>query len=72
MSNHVKQRDWKRGGSRWTKVSRYRAKRLKTFKSEKSAKAWAETQGIKNYTLVNLKSPESAEKKIKIVYTDNT
>ena len=70
MSNHIRQRDWKRGGSRWTKVPRYRKKRPKTFKSEEAARAWAERQGIKNYKLVNLRSPEAKDKKIRVVPID--
>ena len=41
--------------------------RPKAFKSEESAKKWAESQGLKNYSLRNLKGPESKRKKIKIV-----
>jgi hypothetical protein len=41
--------------------------RVKTFKTEEAAKAWAEKQGIKGYKLVNIKSPESKTKKIKVV-----
>ena len=39
----------------------------KTFKTEDAAKVWASAQGIKNYSLLNLKSPESSEKKIRVV-----
>lgn len=67
MSNHVKQRDWKRGGSRHTLVPRYRAKRPKTFKTEEAAKKWADEQGIKKYDIVNIKSPEAETKKLKVV-----
>ena len=49
-----------------TTVRRPRA-RPKTFKTEEAAKAWAEKQGIKSYKFVNIKSPESKTKKIKIV-----
>ena len=49
-----------------TKVRRART-RLKTFKTEEAAKAWAEKQGIKDYELANIKSPESKTKKIKVV-----
>ncbi len=42
-------------------------KRSQTFKSEESAKSWAEKQGMKNYKLVNLRGPFSKEKKIKVV-----
>lgn len=68
MSNHVRQRDLKRGGSRHTKVSRYRKKRPKTFKTVESAKRWAEEQGIKSYTLVDLKENSEKSNKIKVVY----
>jgi hypothetical protein len=68
MSNHVRQRDAKRGGSRGTKVPRFRSKRSKTFKSEESAKSYAEENGIKDYKLRNLKSSESSIKKIVIEY----
>ena len=49
-----------------TKTRRPR-NRPKTFKSEESAKAWAEKQGLKDYKLVNMKSPESKTKKIKVI-----
>jgi len=42
-------------------------KGAKTFKTEDSAKIYADKQGIKKYTLKNLKSPESKVKKIKII-----
>ncbi len=67
MSNHVKYRDLKRKGSRGTKVPRFRKKRAKTFKTEDAAKKWAEAQGIKKYSLVNIKNDESNIKKLKIV-----
>ena len=41
-------------------------KRPKTFKTEESAKKWAENNNIKNYELINLKNPENKLKKIKI------
>jgi len=44
-----------------------RKKRPKTFKTEESAKAYAEKHKIKDYKLVNLKSSESKDKKLKIV-----
>ncbi len=44
--------------------------RPKTFKTEESAKAWASENGISKYTLVNMKSPESSEKKIKVVVAE--
>ena len=67
MSNHVRIRDAKRGGSRGTHLGRYRKSRPKTFKTEELAKKYAEAQGLKDYTLVNSKSPESKEKKLRIV-----
>ena len=41
--------------------------RPKTFKTEEAAKAYAEKKGLKDYKLVNLRSPESKTKKIKVV-----
>lgn len=67
MSNHVRNRDMKRGGSRNTKVSRYRRSRPKSFKTEEAAKRWAEDQGLKDYTLKNLRSAEASTKKIIII-----
>ena len=49
-----------------TAVRKGRA-RSKTFKTEEAAKAWAEKKGLKDYKLVNLKSPESKTKKIAVV-----
>jgi len=46
---------------------RTKRSRPKTFKTEESAKAFAEKQGIKDYQLVNLKSSASKTKKLKIV-----
>lgn len=46
---------------------RERTGRPKTFKSEEAAKEWAKEQGITNYQLENLKSPESTTKKIRIL-----
>jgi hypothetical protein len=43
-----------------------RATRPKTFSSEDKAKAWAEANGIKKYSLKNLKSAESSTKKIRV------
>ena len=67
MSNHVRIRDRKRGGPRSLTLSRFRKSRGKSFKSEESAKAYAEKEKITDYKLVNLKSLESKTKKIKIV-----
>ena len=66
MSNHVRIRDAKRGGTRYYKLPRNRAKRSRTFKTEEAAHAWAKANGAKEYTLRNLKSPESSTKKIVI------
>ena len=44
-----------------------RKKRAKTFKSEESAKKWAESEGLKDYKLVNIRSEFSKDKKIKVV-----
>ncbi len=42
-------------------------KGAKTFKTEDAAKDYAEKQGVKKYTLKNLRSPEAKVKKIKII-----
>ena len=49
-----------------TSPPRGRARRPKTFKTEEAAKKYAESKGIKDYTLVNLK-PASEENKFRIV-----
>lgn len=46
---------------------RCREPRPKTFKTEESAKRYAESKGIKNYKLVNLKTSSSKRKKLRIV-----
>jgi hypothetical protein len=46
---------------------RNRLTRAKTFSSEESAKAYAEKEGIKKFTLENLKNPESKVMKLRIV-----
>ena len=46
---------------------RNRMPRPKTFKTEELAKTWASKQGLKDFSLVNLRSPESKEKKIRVV-----
>lgn len=57
---------------RFNRDMRYRksrnnvTRRPKTFATEEAAKAYADKNGIKNYTLKNLKSPEAKEKKIRI------
>ncbi|MBI3032251.1 hypothetical protein HYY69_02150 [Candidatus Woesearchaeota archaeon] len=47
-------------------TGRNRKSRPKTFATEEGAKKWAETQGIKQYTLENLRSPDSSAKKIRV------
>ncbi len=47
--------------------SRIRTRRPKTFTSEESAKAFAKKEGLKEYTLENMKSPTSKTKKIRIL-----
>ncbi|MBT7903208.1 hypothetical protein HN587_05075 [Candidatus Woesearchaeota archaeon] len=42
-------------------------KRPKTFKTEEAANTWAKAQGIGKYTLQNIKSPEAATKKIRVI-----
>ena len=49
------------------KRGRNRKARPKTFGSEEAANKYAEEHGIKSHVLVNIKSTESSEKKIKIV-----
>jgi len=44
-----------------------RSNRSKTFTSEDKAKAWAEANNIKKYSLKNLKSPENSVKKIRVI-----
>ena len=48
------------------KRGRKRKKRPKTFKTEASAKAWAEANKIKNYEIEDLKA-SSKVKKLRIV-----
>jgi hypothetical protein len=67
MSNHVFIRDFQRGGSRSEHTPRGRKSRPKTFKTEDAAKSYAEKNGIKNFSLVNLRNEESAGKKIRVV-----
>ena len=44
-----------------------RKKRQKTFKTEETAKAYAEKHKIRDYKLVNLRSPEAKAKKLRII-----
>lgn len=46
---------------------RNRTSRAKTFTSEESAKKWAESNGLTNYSFENLKLEGNKEKKIRIV-----
>jgi hypothetical protein len=46
--------------------SRNRKTRPRTFKSEESAKAWADKNGIKEYELQNLRFGDSKDKKIRV------
>jgi len=50
-------------------ANRDRAKRARSFKSEETAKKWAETQGIKDYTLKNIRAEYASDKKIIVVKT---
>lgn len=58
---------------RLKRVAQHRARtrrkhsRPKSFKTEEAAKKWAESNNISNYTLKNLKSPESSTKKIVVI-----
>lgn len=47
--------------------NRTRPKRPKTFVSEEAAQTWAESQGLKKFSLVNIRSEASVRKKIKVV-----
>ncbi len=60
-NNAVKRR------ARWAAMVRPKVKRPKTFKTEESAKKYAEKHKIKDYKLVNLRSAESEDKKLKII-----
>jgi hypothetical protein len=49
------------------RYARKKNTRPKTFKSEEAAKKYAESKGLKDYKLVNLKSASSKKKKIKVI-----
>ncbi|MFC1733118.1 hypothetical protein ACFL6I_22695 [candidate division KSB1 bacterium] len=49
------------------KRGRNRKVRPKTFKTEASAKKWAEANKVKSYELVNLKNLDSKQNKIKVI-----
>lgn len=44
-----------------------RINKPKAFKTEESARIWAEKNKIKDYELINIKGQDSKSKKIKIV-----
>lgn len=46
---------------------RLRKLRPKSFKSEDSAKKWAESRGMKDFALKNLRRPGANDKKIIVV-----
>ena len=48
-------------------VGRLRSPRLKSFKSEESAKKWAEARGIQKYNLKDLRRPGAKDKKIVVI-----
>jgi len=52
---------------RYKKTRNKNTVRPKTFKSEETAKAYAEANGIKKYSLVNLRAAEAQVKKLRIV-----
>lgn len=69
MSNHVKIRDRKRGGARSERVSRFRKKRPKTFKTAEAAEAYAKKKGLKDYSVINIREHFGGTK-FKIVTSD--
>lgn len=44
-----------------------RQSRPKTFKTEDAAKKWAKEQGFDNFTVENMKNPESKEGKYRVI-----
>lgn len=67
---HAKQKRMSRSATHLRNIrgaTRKRAKRPRTFKSEKAAKAWAEKNKIKKFELVNLRGEHRTDKKIKVV-----
>ena len=48
--------------------SRNRKKRPKTFRTEEELKKYADSMGIKDYKIVNLKAETAKKKKLKIQY----
>ncbi len=46
---------------------RHRKARPKSFKNEAAAATWANSHGIKEYTLKNTKNPERKDKKLFII-----
>ena len=68
MSNHVRIRDWKRGGARSAPKPRRRKARPKTFKNEEAAHAYAKANSIAKYSLENLRLDSAENQKIRIVF----
>lgn len=66
MSNRYYSNRLRKIAEKKAKTRRKRS-RPKSFKSEEAAKKWAEANKITNYTLKNLKSPESKTKKIVVI-----
>jgi len=66
MSNHVRIRDWKRGGARSAPKPRRRKARPKTFKSEEAAHAYAKANDITKYSLENMRLDSAGDKKIRV------
>ncbi len=62
MSNHVKIRDRMRGGARSEHVSRFRKTRPKTFKTQEAAQKYAETKGLKDFKIENIREDTSGSK----------
>lgn len=62
MSNHLMQRQFQRKG-----LVNYKKKRLKTFKSEESARSYAEKNNIKKYSLRNLRLNPDVKPKFQII-----
>lgn len=67
MSNHIKKRDFRRGGSRSFKLPRFRKKRLKSFKTKEAAEKWAKDQGIKNPVIVDMHPYSNTNNKFKVM-----
>ena len=61
MSVHLKKRE------EVIKNGRNRSPRPKTFKTQELAESYAKQQGMKNVTVENLRSPDAATGKFRIV-----